>query len=523
MRKTSLLIAVLLLTTCVPDRADPPAPTGAFAHRFGVAALDGAADELSATGALLAPPSPARSRPRPADESCPALADAGFTARCGMAQSAGGPLVWVVHTRAEGRGLRAQVLRPTAGDGDRLDVVLEVTDESGSRFDDIRATVADITGDGDAEIAVSFYRRGAQQVLALDVVQWPGRVTLHRDYVQGSARATAGKLEGWSAPGGGGLRHETITYGDGAWRRTVASAESAAVYGQDFADPFLLHAGTRYYGYSTNRGASNVPVVTSTDPSGRWYALPDALPRLPSWTSRGRVWAPSVLDRPSGYVLYYTTRELASGLQCISRAWSASPAGPFSDTSTGPLICQTELSGSIDASPFVAPDGRAYLTWKSEGWAAGLPAQLWAQELSGDGMSLVGEPALVLGQDRDWELPTIEGPSMVAEGGELFLFYSAGRWQNSSYAVGWARCSSPLGPCEKDADQPLLRSAGDGTGPGGPGGSEVVADRSGGRWMAYHAWVPFEGGYPAGRRMLHVTPLRFVQGRPVLGTGELAP
>jgi len=47
--------------------------------------------------------------------------------------------------------------------------------------------------------------------------------------------------------------------------------------------------------------------------------------------------------------------------QCISRAVSDNPAGPFVDERSEPLVCQLELGGSIDPSPFVDADGTPYL------------------------------------------------------------------------------------------------------------------------------------------------------------------
>ena len=497
-------------------------PDGVSAAPFLIRPLSGA--PVSADGAIVEPPAASRSRPRPADESCAGLTDPGYTSRCGITRAApdGDALIWLAQLRTEGRGVRVEVFRASAAAA-RLDVVLEAFDEEGLRFDDVRGSVADVNGDGTDEIALSFYRRGAQQVLAVDLVQWPGQVAIHREYVQGSARAAAGALEGWEAVGGS-LVHERITFADGAWQQKVTSTGAVtAVHGQDFADPFVLRAANRYYGYSTNRGASNVPVVTSTD-LRTWYSLPDALPRLPAWSTRGRVWAPSVLARPGGYVLFYTTREAASGLQCLSRGFSASPGGPFVDDSTGPLVCQQGVGGSIDPSPFADRDGTPHLLWKSEGWGNGEAARLWSQPLSPDGLNLVGSPADLLAQDRAWEAPTIEGPAMVRDGERLYLFYSAGRWQNTTYAVGWASCESVAGPCTKaDGDAPLMASALDRTGAGGPGGTELVVDGTGQRWLAYHAWVPYEGGYPAGRRMLHVTPLRFEDGVPVLGADRPGP
>ncbi len=107
---------------------------------------------------------------------------------------------------------------------------------------------------------------------------------------------------------------------------------------------------------------------------------------------------------------------------------------------------------------------------------------------------------------------------MVRDGSGLYLFYSAGTWQNATYAVGWARCSSPSGPCTKGGDRPLVAAGPDLS---GPGGQEIVHTGDGRRWLAYHAWVPLEGGYPGSRRLLHISPLHFDATGPVVN-GSLA-
>ncbi len=77
-----------------------------------------------------------------AGDDCAALADAGFTARCGTA----GALVWVVQSRPLGRGpgFEAQVLRRVGAD--QVEVVLEAVDRTGVEFGDVRTTVTDVAG-----------------------------------------------------------------------------------------------------------------------------------------------------------------------------------------------------------------------------------------------------------------------------------------------------------------------------------------------------------------------------------------
>ncbi|MBN9161005.1 MAG: family 43 glycosylhydrolase [Myxococcales bacterium] len=290
----------------------------------------------------------------------------------------------------------------------------------------------------------------------------------------------------------------------------------------DFPDPFVLRDGTRYYAFGTNVPGKNVPVLTSTDLS-TWTELPDALPVLPDWAraNASLTWAPSVLQRGSTFVLYYTARSIASGFQCIGRAVATSPAGPYVDDSSGPFVCQVDgddaFCGSIDASPFVNANGDAYLLWKSDENAAACKgdARLWAQRLGVDGLSLLGKPTELLRRELAWETPLVEGPSMLLLGGAYYLFYSAGWWESSSYAIGYAVCDGPLGPCtKKTLDGPLVASLGNTL---GPGGQEFFTDPNGKTWMAYHGWSsPIVGYANGGARALRIDPIEVVDGVPSL-------
>ena len=289
---------------------------------------------------------------------------------------------------------------------------------------------------------------------------------------------------------------------------------------RDFPDPFVLRDERRYFAFSTNSNDQNVPAATSDD-LVNWTELPDALPTLPTWAAANvsLTWAPSVLRRGASFVLYYTARDKAAGFQCIGRAVSPSPAGPYVDDSTAPFICQvTEpaaLCGSIDPSPFVAANGDAYLLWKSDENAAscGGAARLWSQRLGVDGLSLLDAPTELLKRDRNWEAPLVEGPSMVEVGSTYYLFYSANWWESPDYGVGYATCTTPRGPCtKKTLDGPLVKS---GVGALGPGGQEFFGDASGRLWMAYHAWsAPMVGYANGGARSLRIDPISFVGGVP---------
>ena len=284
-----------------------------------------------------------------------------------------------------------------------------------------------------------------------------------------------------------------------------------AAFPYDFADPYVLGTPSGWYGYSTNGGGGHVQLIHSSD-LRRWEWLGEALPALPAWADRNRTWAPAVLPRAGGYVLYYAGRDRASGHQCISLATSTRPGGPFVDTSAAPFLCQHELGGSIDPSPVLDALGRPYLVWKSEDETVGGRAGLWSAPLTEDGRGLAGFPVRLLTAERRWEGRTVEGPSMTRVGSAFSLFYSGNSWNSSEYGIGHATCFTPVGPCRRTSDGPVLSALGRATGTGGP--EAVWVD--GRLHLAFHAWTAPDVGYP-NRRKLHIRAVAFDGfGRPLV-------
>jgi beta-xylosidase len=281
---------------------------------------------------------------------------------------------------------------------------------------------------------------------------------------------------------------------------------------RDFPDPFVLAVGGTYFAFATNAGPTNVQVMSSND-LVHWDTQPDALPTVASWAVRGFTWAPTVLARQQGYVLFYTVREPKAGRQAISLGYSTAPGGPYVDASSAPLIYQLSLGGSIDASPFVDGDGTAYLVWKADSNAINQPSSLWIQAVAADGMTLSGEPTRLLGCDAAWENPLIEAPSLVHENDTYFLFYSANWWNTNRYSIGYATATNVLGPYSKvTTTGPWFTSD---SAVAGPGGQEWFSDSSGQLWMAYHGWEPTQIGYPGGARSLRLVNVTIEQGSPV--------
>jgi arabinan endo-1,5-alpha-L-arabinosidase len=271
------------------------------------------------------------------------------------------------------------------------------------------------------------------------------------------------------------------------------------VFDRDFPDPDVVQVDGIYYAYATNTPGYNIQVARSPD--------------LVAWQSFGYAWAPEVTTFNEGatFRMYFTARYLVGydGIQCIGVATSEAPEGPFRHVGDEPLVCQQERSGSIDASTFVDKDGTSYLLWKNDGNALGGQSWLWIQELSPDGLELLGEPVPLITANHAWEGVLVEAPTLWLHDGRYYLFYSANTYNTPQYAVGYAVADDIPGPYEKPSRQPLLKTSIPG-GLVGPGGQDIVVGPDGEMWLLYHAWAP--GGY----RNLHLTRLVWEDGTPRL-------
>ena len=281
------------------------------------------------------------------------------------------------------------------------------------------------------------------------------------------------------------------------------------VHAENFPDPFVLEAGASYYAYATNDEDGNVQSLRSAD-LVHWRKGPDVLPELGAWAYAGKTWAPEVLATHSGYVLYYTANAAEHGVQCIGRATATAPEGPFVDDAPEPLVCQTDSGGSIDPSPFRDEDGTPYLLWKNDGNCCGFDTWIYAQRLSPDGLELEGDAARLVKEDAAWEANVVEAPTLWREGDRYYLFFSGNAFDSDAYAVGYATCDSPLGPCSDAPENPILRSA---CGASGPGHQALIRDDDGKTWLVYHAW-PADGAVDA--RMLWLDAVTWEDGRPVV-------
>ena len=127
-----------------------------------------------------------------------------------------------------------------------------------------------------------------------------------------------------------------------------------------------------------------------------------------------------------------------------------------------------------------------------------------ARRLAADGETLIGEPALVLANDLDWEGHLIEGPFVTLQKGRYWLFYAGNDFASPAYGIGVAVADHPLGPYVKQSE-PLLKSTREWT---APGHASVAPGLDGEPQLFFHAFHPGTGGYNAFRALLTI-PLRF--------------
>ena len=304
----------------------------------------------------------------------------------------------------------------------------------------------------------------------------------------------------------------------------TADAFQNPVIDRNYADPFVLAVDGTYYAYATGDLTYNIQVSTSTD-LVTWTPRKEALPKLPFWqpSAKGLTWAPEVVQTSAGFVMHYTARDVQAGRQCLAVAVADDPAGPFIDESDVPLLCQYDLGGSIDSSPFEDADGQRYLLWKSDGNCCGIPVRFFIAPLSDDGRTLDGEaqPIEGLEVDTSWERTLIEAPTLLLHDGTYYLFFSANDYNSRDYAVGYATSDAIMGPYVDADENPILTTqvpfgspAGD---PAGPGHQSIVTDTDGDLWMAYHAWDSgLIGDGVGGRRAMWIDELVFEDGRAVV-------
>ena len=167
--------------------------------------------------------------------------------------------------------------------------------------------------------------------------------------------------------------------------------------------------------------------------------------------------------------------------------------------------------GSIDPDIFTDAQGQSYLLWKSDGNRDGQATHLWSEPMDAD-FDLEGSPTLLMSADQGWQGGIVEGPNLLEVQGAYYLFYSGNLYSTARYAVGFATCASPLGPCTDSPDNPVLTTT---TGMSGPGGVSLFTALDGQLTMAFAVWPGAIGYAVGGYRAMYLADVSFEGGLPV--------
>lgn len=267
------------------------------------------------------------------------------------------------------------------------------------------------------------------------------------------------------------------------------------VYRGDAPDPSVIRVGERDFWATTTSTdwAPQFPLLHSTD-LVHWTQVGAVFPERPKWAV-GKFWAPEISYHNGTFYVYYVAQH-QDGPLTIGVATANRAQGPYTDHE--PLVGQA--AGSIDPTPVTDESGRRYLIWKEDGNSRGLPTTIWVQPLSEDGLSLAGEARAILSNDTPWEGGVIEAPSVIKHGDYYYLFYSGNACcgLNCKYAVGVARARSIMGPWEKFAGNPIMKSNASWR---CPGHGSAVSTADGRTYYLYHAYAKHDSIF-VGRQTL---------------------
>ena len=268
--------------------------------------------------------------------------------------------------------------------------------------------------------------------------------------------------------------------------------------GGEWPDPSVIFdAGGGYTAVTTSNGwAPTFRILQSNDLSD-WRITGSVFRRPPRW-AKTDFWAPEITRLRNGYAVFYSALPRRKGSwYCLGVATAPAANGPYRDKGR-PLRCNNY--GSIDPFPVRDESGVLHLLWKEDGNEFRRPTPIFAQQLSEDGMQLLGRPRELIRNTEEWELNVLEAPSVIRRNNMFYLFYSANSCcgRPCAYAVGVARSPTLIGPWQKYPGNPILRS---GNGWRCPGHASITPDGASGFNAFFHAYREGEG-FLAGRQLL---------------------
>lgn len=287
--------------------------------------------------------------------------------------------------------------------------------------------------------------------------------------------------------------------GDGRYRNPVLHA--------DYSDPDVIRVGERYYMVSSSfANAPGLPLLVSDD-MVNWSLAGHALAQLTppeafATPQHGKgVWAPSLRHHDGRFWIFYPDPD--HGVYVTT---ATDFAGPWS----APHLLLPG-KGIIDPAPLWDDDGQA---WLIHAWAksrAGFNNVLTLRRMAPDGRSLLDrEGKVVIDGNRLPGYRTLEGPKLYKHDGWYYVFAPAGGVEHGWQSVFRSRRID--GPYENR----IVMIQGD-TDINGPHQGAWVRTPQGTDWF-YH----FQDRRAYGR-VVHLQPLRWIDGWPLIGEPSATP
>lgn len=228
------------------------------------------------------------------------------------------------------------------------------------------------------------------------------------------------------------------------------------------------------------------------------------------------LWGPEIHKRGETYYLYYSAWKEDAGSPRIGVASATSIYGPYTDK--GEPMFDFGYS-AIDNHLFTDDDGVSYLYYARDALdnlVDGVrESHIYVVEVNADFISTkpAEEAVMLIRPDQPWELVSggagwkwVEGGWMHKQGDQYYLFYSANKYSEPHYAIGYAVADSPVGPFVKNPGNPLLKTFAQEL--SGPGNNSFFYSKDGRELLtAYHMHTnPLN---PSGNRYLNIDRVGF--------------
>ena len=280
---------------------------------------------------------------------------------------------------------------------------------------------------------------------------------------------------------------------------------------KNIGDPFIFYENKNYYMFGTSLNGESLSCYIGNNLT-KFNEKPAVVLNKKDSFGNSDFWAPEIIKYNGQYYMFYSSRGDDKDLH-VSVAKSNNVIGPYIDINKEkPLLPWV----TIDASPFIDADGKAYLLFVmdcSKNIVDGKhTSEINIIRLDKSLSKTIGKPKKLLTPDSKWEYKKSDefrwndGPSMIYHDGYYYITYSAHSYLDPDYSVGVARSKKVTGPFIKSKDSPILKRIEKIT--SGTGHNSFFIDKNGQLMTAYHIHTDIDN--PALGRRACISPVKFV-------------